>query len=290
MKRLIELSEQDRLHLSSSSIAICGLARNCARSLPENIKFIEHLRGLFADSVVVVVENDSTDKTRMLLDQWANQSNGVDIIDGDKERAKHVTSNPNVNPYYSRSRVTRLAHFRNQYLSKIFGSGKSFDYLLVIDWDVDKISWDGVIDSFIKRNHWDIVTAYGYSISPKLTERYYDTYALVLLGDEAKPQTEKSIKLLQHNSNLKGRQHEMLKVYSAFGGFAIYKFSAIQDLFYGVLDNQDSRVEVRCEHFSLFQAIHEKIINVRVLVNPAMRLRFDRFSNILLRKFSDVFN
>jgi hypothetical protein len=290
MKRLIELSEQDRLHLSSSSIAICGLARNCARSLPENIKFIEHLRGLFADSVVVVVENDSTDKTRMLLDQWANQSNGVDIIDGDKERAKHVTSNPNVNPYYSRLRVTRLAHFRNQYLSKIFGSGKSFDYLLVIDWDVDKISWDGVIDSFIKRNHWDIVTAYGYSISPKLTERYYDTYALVLLGDEAKPQTEKSIKLLQHNSNLKGRQHEMLKVYSAFGGFAIYKFSAIQDLFYGVLDNQDSRVEVRCEHFSLFQAIHEKIINVRVLVNPAMRLRFDRFSNILLRKFSDVFN
>ena len=290
MKRLTELSAQDRLHLSSSSIAICGLARNCAHSLPENIKFIEHLRALFADSVVVVVENDSTDKTRMLLDQWADQSIGVIIIDGDKEGIKHFTSNPNVNPYYSRSRVTRLAHFRNQYLNKIRDSGKSFDYLLVLDWDIDKINWDGVIDSFVKRNHWDIVTAYGYSVSPKLTERYYDTYALVLLGDEAKPQTEKSIKLLQHNSNLKGQQQEMLKVYSAFGGLAIYKFSIIQDLRYGVLENQDSRVEVRCEHFSLCQAIHEKIIDGRVFVNPAMRLRFDSLMNILLRKFSDIFN
>lgn len=290
MKKLTDLSLEDRSHLSISSIAICGLARNCARSLPANIKFVEWLRSLFCLSIVAIVENDSTDKTRTILDDWSSSSTDIFIIDGDKNGVPQTAQNKNVNPYYSRQRVTKLAHFRNQYVQLVFDSTHSFDYLLVIDWDVDKISWEGVLDSFSKRSQWDAVTACGYSISPRLQERYHDSFALVFCGEELNPQTEKSIKSLQANPQLKKTNQNLLKVYAAFGGLAIYKAPLIKNLFYSVLPNQDAKVEVRCEHFSLCSGLQKRGLSKGIYMNPQMHLRFDRLSSLVARKIKDLFH
>jgi hypothetical protein len=284
MKRLTDLSEQDRLHLSSSSIAICGLARNCARSLSENIKFIEELSSYFKFLKVVVVENNSHDKTRTILDGWSKSSSNVVIIDGISMPTISIfnQSNTNVNPYYSYNRISYLALLRNQYLNYIKSDTRVYDYILVLDFDVDKISLTGLLNSFEQRDSWDVACAYGYSISPRLQERIHDTYAMVLLGEENKPQQERPIKQLQRDVRLDKKEGSLLPVYSAFGGLSIYKAGLLEGINYQAFSNDDPRVEVRCEHFSICHQLHEKRAT-RVVINPRMHLRYELFFNTLSR-------
>ena len=95
-------SESTRRHMASSSLAICGLARDCAATLPQNKALIEKLRTFFGSSMVVIVENDSSDQTRQQLDGWASECNDVFIIQGmplqdeisTKKNAKSITLIP----------------------------------------------------------------------------------------------------------------------------------------------------------------------------------------------------
>ena len=151
MKTPIKIDHQSRLQLAQCSIAICGLAKNCARTLPENINFIEEIISFFKLAKIVVVENGSTDSTRVQLNSWAKENQTVKIVDGDLAVYSADKLTPGVNFYYSKYRITRLAHLRNQYLQELKLSGISFDYLLVMDFDVDKISIEGVLDSFAQQ-------------------------------------------------------------------------------------------------------------------------------------------
>jgi hypothetical protein len=289
MKRLTELSEQDRLHLSSSSIAICGLARNCARSLPENIKFVEELRSYFRFLQVVIVENNSHDNTRVILDSWSENSSYVVILDGGTRStaSKSDQYSTNANPYYSHKRISYLASLRNQYLNYIKSNARAYDYILVLDFDVDKITLTGVLNSFEQRDNWDVACAYGYSISPRLQERIHDTYAMVLLGKENKPQQERPIKQLQRDVRLDKKEGSLLPVYSAFGGLSIYKAGLLEGISYQALSNDDPRVEVRCEHFSICHQLHQKRAT-RVVINPRMYLRYELFFDTLFRFFNKL--
>jgi hypothetical protein len=285
MRKPINISENSRAHLANSSIAICGLARNCAHKLSDNIKFIDELRTYFKFLQVVVVENDSHDNTRAILDNWSVRSSNVIILDGINRSTVSISdqSNSNVNPYYSHKRISYLTALRNQYLNYINNDGRTYDYILVLDFDVDKISLSGVLYSFEQRCSWDVVSAYGYSISPRLQERIHDTYAMVLLGEENKPQHERPIKQLQRDVRLNKISGSLLRVYSAFGGLSIYKAGLLEGIKYQAFKNDDSRVQVRCEHFSICYQLHQKQ-NTRVVINPRMHLRYQKFSELLFRK------
>jgi hypothetical protein len=135
------LSEKGLQHMAGSSIAIAGLARDCANKLDGNILLVEKLRSYFKHSVVVVVENGSKDSTRTKLNSWAAQKENVKIIDGVPPgqvdaAAKEILPNP----YYSKARIGKLAALRNQYIDFLRKQEIQFDYLLVLDFDVDKIS------------------------------------------------------------------------------------------------------------------------------------------------------
>lgn len=276
MRKPINISEDCRAHLANCSIAICGLARNCAHKISENIKFIENLRSYFKFLQVVVVENDSHDNTRAILDNWSVSSSNVVILDGIKRSTVSISeqSNSNVNPYYSHKRISYLASIRNQYLNYIKSDGCAYDYILVLDLDVDRISLLGVLNSFEQRDNWDVVSAYGYSISPRLQERIHDTYAMVLPGEENKPQQERPIKQLQRDICFNKDEDSLFPVYSAFGGLSIYKGGLLDGIQYGALNNHDPRVEVRCEHFSICHQIHQKQAT-RIVINPRMHLRYE---------------
>ena len=150
--------------------------------------------------------------------------------------------------------------------------GWSADYLVVVDLDVAKISADSILSSF-DREDWDAVTAFGYSTSPKLKRRYHDTYALTEFGDEANPQSEeKIVKLAEKYAKLKS-EDSWIRVFSAFGGLAIYRFECIRGMRYKVMENNDPRVQVRCEHYSIYHQMKQRGFD-KVYINPAMSIKY----------------
>ena len=274
--------------LKKMRLAVCGLARNCAPKLPATIRFIETLSTYFESTTIVVVENDSRDKTRAILNNWADSCSSLHIIDG-KVPGEENTSDTNANPYYSVKRVSRLAALRNQYLDFLKAQAVAPDFVLVLDFDVDRISIAGVLDSFVREADWDVATAYGYSLSPTLQERYHDTYALVPLGEENIPQLEARLKSIQRNWRQDKASRELVGVYSAFGGLSIYKYQQINNLRYDVCSNRDERVEARCEHFSIANELQKNGYQ-RIVINPRMHLRFQTLGDALYKKAADLVN
>ena len=280
--------ENSYAQLKKMRLAVCGLARNCASKLPATIRFIETLSTYFESTTIVVVENGSRDKTRVILNNWADSCSSLHIIDG-KVPGEENASDTNANPYYSVKRVSRLAALRNQYLDFLKAQAVAPDFVLVLDFDVDRISLEGVLDSFTREADWDVATAYGYSLSPTLLERYHDTYALVPLGEENILQLETGLKAIQRNWKQDIASSELVRVYSAFGGLAIYKYKQIIDLRYTVCPNGDERVEARCEHFSIANELQNNGYQ-RIVINPKMHLRFQTIGDALYKKAADLVN
>jgi hypothetical protein len=222
------------------------------------------------------------------LNNWADSCSSLHIIDG-KVPGEENASDTNANPYYSFKRVSRLAALRNQYLDFLKAQAVAPDFVLVLDFDVDRISLEGVLDSFTREADWDVATAYGYSLSPTLLERYHDTYALVPLGEENILQLETGLKAIQRNWKQDIASSELVRVYSAFGGLAIYKYKQIIDLRYTVCPNGDERVEARCEHFSIANELQNNGYQ-RIVINPKMHLRFQTIGDALYKKAADLVN
>ena len=103
------------------------------------------------------------------------------------------------------------------------------------------------------------------------------------MGKEDVPQTEKEIKALAHKYGDILKKNDWVRVFSAFGGLAIYRFDKIKGLRYQVFPNNDSRVEVHCEHYSLYRQMAERG-NIKVFINPQMKIEYQRLS------FSIIYN
>jgi len=187
------------------------------------------------------------------------------------------------NPFFSHHRIDKMAMLRNYYLEYIDKQGWIADYLIVVDLDVVQINLEGLLSSFSSKIEWDAVSAFGYSLGPNLKRRYHDTYALTLYGDENMPQTEKKIKSLMALYPVVKNYGDWIRVFSAFGGLTIYRFEAIKGLRYTCpsLRNNDDRVEVRCEHYSLYKQMAERGYD-KVFINPAMTLKYQNLSMIII--------
>ena len=177
-----------------------------------------------------------------------------------------------------------MAGFRNQYLAYVEEQGWNPDLLMVVDLDVARLDLSCILTSFGNTPAWDAVTAFGYSLSPRLTWRYHDTYALVEEGMEDVPQTEASIVSAGYRFGKIRPADDWVKVFSAFGGLAVYRYECIRGLRYQCLDNADPRVAVRCEHYSLYRQMRERGYD-RVYINPAMRLKYQRLSLKIIGSF-----
>lgn len=262
---------------SNSSIIICSIVRDAERGLKRNIPQIKALCDNFKDFKVFVYENDSKDNTKKLLEKWCKSDPTHVFISLNKTNnavrtIPSVSESGDVNPFYSRKRIEKMANLRNAYMEFIDAEGWKADYLMVVDLDVAWIRADNILSSFEKDN-WDAVTAYGYSLSPKLKWRYHDSYALTELGDENYPQTENKIKMLSEKYAKLSTYDKWIRVYSAFGGLAIYRFECVKGLRYDTLGNNDKRVEVKCEHFSIYRKMAERGF-YKVYINPKMVLKY----------------
>jgi len=262
-----------RKRLKESSVAICSIVRDCNANLTRNIPVVEKLRVLCGESKVIVFENDSIDGTKQTLLNWQQQSNGVAVTTEDYNQQTIPSSNKGVNRFFSASRIGKMAGFRNKYLEQLEQLNWEPDFVIIIDLDIKQFSIEGILHSIGLADYWDVVTAFGYAKSLFGGLDYYDTYALAELGDEYLSQTEQSIDRYQSKWGNLNKDMPLMAVYSAYGGLSIYKYQAIKNCRYSVVSNDDDRVEVRCEHFSLCQQIRDKGFD-RIFVNPGMQLKY----------------
>lgn len=285
--------------ISDSSLIVCSIVRDAERGLRRNIPVVSTLCKHFANYKVVVYENDSNDNTKSLLKEWMNsEKEHVVALLGDSGAPKSIPlagddEIGHANPFFSRKRIERMSTLRNQYLEYVEEHGWEADYLMVVDLDVANLRLEPILMSFAAdAPQWDAVTAFGYSTSPKLRKRYHDSYALTEYGWENYPQTESKIKSLSEKYGFLKPRDEWVRVYSAFGGLAIYRFECIKGLRYEALCNDDDRVEVRCEHFSLYQRMAEKGFD-KVYINPSMVLKYQDLTlgiiwKSIMRKFRNL--
>ena len=266
--------------ISQKSLIVCGIVRDCAKGIQRNRPVIDQLCSMAKNAKVVLFENDSKDETKKQLAQWAQE---CDYVYARCENFNTITiptpqEASGANPAFSKKRITKMAHYRNQYLNYIDANNLSADYVIVVDLDLKRIDIDGILQSLSIADTWDMIAANGviYSPSAFFRCRYNDTYALVENGEETLPQTEQSIQEKQYKWAYLKKNMPLVPVYSAFGGLAIYKFEALKDCKYSVLKNEDSRVEVRCEHFALCEDMHKRGYN-RMFINPAMKVIYGSY-------------
>lgn len=262
------------------TIIVCGIVRDAERGLRHNMPVIERVVEKFRSYNIILFENDSSDSTKEVLNHWQSIIGDRLVIVSEDIGMKAVTPiarEVNSNPFYSYMRINKMAELRNQYMSYIESNSLIADYLMVVDLDVVNISIDGIMSSFEMGVEWDAVTANGYSLSPKLRRRYHDSYALAEYGDEINPQTEGKILRMSEKYASLHPGDDPVRVFSAFGGLAIYRFDAVAGLRYSAIPNDDSRVEVRCEHFSIYKQMAERGYT-RTYINPSMQIKYQRLT------------
>lgn len=282
--------------LSNLSIIVCSIVRNAEKGLLRNIAIIDNLCKNFKDYKIIVYENDSIDKTKDILNRWREKApNNIYVSLNDVDATSTIPQQKmEVNPFYSRKRIEKMVHLRNEYIEYIQKNQWKADYVIVVDLDVAQLNYEGILSSFDSRKEWDAVTAFGFSTSPKLKRRYHDTYALTLWGDEGNPQTEFKIKTLANKLGKVKSSDEWIRVFSAFGGLAIYRYDAIKDIKYTIIPNEDDRVEVKCEHYSIYEQMFNKGYD-KFYINPQMTLKYqditlDVVSNYLKKKTQVLWN
>lgn len=266
--------------IQDSSIIICSIVRNAEKGLTRNIPIIKAICSKFKSYKVIIYENDSNDRTKAILNSWQNddKEHVIALLNNtDNTRTIPSAKNANgANPFYSKIRINKMATLRNHYMEWIDENiPEKYDYFMVVDLDVAQLYFDNILTSFADDiPKWDVVTAYGFSLAPSLKRRFHDTYALCLLGDENKPQTEKMIHDTAIDMAKTLEKSEWKKVFSAFGGLAIYKYELVKGLRYTVLPNNDTRVQVRCEHYGLIKKMIERKPDLNVYINPKMKLKY----------------
>ena len=224
---------QDRMR--RSTVMICGLARDLGAIAPLTATRIEQIGTRFRDYGVVLVENDSIDGTQQYLTSWAAANPRVNII----------SSNIGIErfgPIRLRKRTQALANFREEYRSFVARCRKQYDYVIVVDTDLEGgWSLEGLSDTF-GWTEWDAVASNGIGYYPVtlgdvqsrvFKQVQYDPWAYRKRGHLSAHANE-----LINELNFE-RGGRLVPVASAFGGMAVYTTQAFSSSAYSGED---------CEH------------------------------------------
>ncbi|MEJ7692343.1 hypothetical protein [Daejeonella sp.] len=272
----------------NKNIVIAALARDCENSLRNNIPLIEELRTHLVWSSVIVVENDSVDGTKGLLNDWKTNYSNVTIISTDYG-TKTIPNKGDVpgDPWTSYQRIDKMVSFRNSYLDHIKDLDHPVDFVIIIDIDVIQISLTGLIDvinSF--NNKTGAIFANGISVKKTplgQSEIYYDTFAVweyPLENEFSHSPASQAATFKSINKNL--QKTPFYSVISAFGGVGVYSYNAIKDLRYKTVLNPLNQLEAICEHIPFNQEIIKRGFNNYIARD--FRVVYQRHNWVLILK------
>jgi hypothetical protein len=211
----------------------------CCRSVEPYIKnILEHIENCgkkFNNYSVIIYENDSSDKTRQILNE-------------NKRDNYHYIFEDNI---LEPKRTKRLERARNIILNKAkeINKDKKYQYLILLDMDEanHKGTFVNTIDNCFLTDNWDVITA-------NQNDRYYDLWALRNkdLDYDCWKEIDNKKKICDDH-NIKYNSNQLIEVDSAFGGTAIYKLSSIPDVcnYNGEYANGNEK----CEHVDFNKCI-----------------------------------
>lgn len=224
---------------TNHSIVICGVCKNVAPYLPNMIKKIEALGSCFANYAVLIYENNSIDTTKKLLHEWQKTNEKVSVITEDlTERALHNRTYCHALKDDAPCRMELIAHARNTVLRQAL-STQFDDYSYIIMTDLDfLIGWDvdGVLSCFTKDIDWDCMVANSMGGG-----RYYDRYAYRDQNFPFGPEMlgENFWRLIAQNPFAIEKNQPPYKIYSGFGGIAVYKRKSLYNCTYSGVVTED---------------------------------------------------
>jgi glycosyltransferase involved in cell wall biosynthesis len=235
------------------SAVIVGCARNCEPFLPTVLQNVTTIATLYSQAAFVLVENDSTDNTREILQKWLNKR-GCSHLICLNELAAHETR-----------RTARLAIARNSYMEVVLQSRNlaQFDHLIVIDFDDANANVISVESLMAAIRFLDSAKQNAAVFANQLP--YYDIWALrhdVWCPENCWREIEnRPAYLARHRAverYVKRRQVNIppntpaVAVRSAFGGLGIYKLDFVRAARYVGLLPDGSEI---CEHVAFNEAI-----------------------------------
>lgn len=284
-----ELLENGKNRVSDKTVVFCGIVRDCESELKNNIKTIERIGAYFKNYKVIVFENNSVDNTKQILKDWVQVNNKIVCFTNDVDESMYmqISTSPHYYSAFSKKRITKMVDYRNLYLDYIEDNNLKADYLTVVDLDVSNIDIEGFLSSFGYTQSWDAIAANSKSISPKAKERYHDTYALTEWGFGNRPQTEKMIDDNRYIWSKLSKNMPLIKVFSAYGGLAIYRWEAIHKLKYQLIENNYGGVEVKCEHFSIYNQMINNGFD-QIYINPNMIIDYQKITiKLIIKKIKE---
>lgn len=289
-------------NIKDSTLVIGILARDCADRLLNNIPRVEKLGNMFREYHVIVYENDSVDRTKEYLQQWAVNNTNVIAI---SEDLKQATIPPKTihTPKPSKSvwRIQKMAGFRNRMLFEV-KSRFSPDYFCFLDIDIESFTPSDIKAAIEQApSDWGAICASGhlyYSRNDGTSypaNFQYDAYAFFPEGSQPENMGKW---VVSHQCHLVSawsaeelvRRNTFSSCRSAFNGLAIYKWDVIKDLRYRVMQNEALRERgaALCEHLPF----HSDIISrgKKIYITSLIEVVYMHKKNTLLRRFNNWYD
>jgi len=229
MFEVINLNES-KILAKSLNVIIYGTIRDIEEHFVKSFTNIDILSNFFNNVYIIIFENDSTDNTRFLLNNWASYNN-PNII-------KKLILEENLNSKFP-LRAHRLAYCRNKILNYIFENNLDQNYQYALHCDLDDRFWSLDYESILTCFQYDLNSWDGmFPINTNYT--YYDYWALrcnetwfnknIFCCEIENNENCKEFE--NHTSELSNflmkNKNKLISVSSAFNGIGIYKLSSIK--------------------------------------------------------------
>lgn len=229
-------------------ILIVGLARDCEEALLYNIYRLEKLGSLFYKYRIMVVENDSKDRTAQTLQEWEKRNPRVNVLSFSNQKERHKQN-------HSLERRKDMAEYRNKYLDFV-ESTRTEEYVAVFDFDmIGGFSYDGIMHSVKHLQRRDVDVIGSNSLLYQNEQRlYYDTWAFRKMNWDVI-----DVGLMRVE-----RGEPLMEVLSVGGGLILYK-NRIQDYRY---------TEDDCDHPTLHRQMKRR--GQRIWLNPSQITLFSK--------------
>lgn len=260
--------ERGKKEAKNKNIAICCLCRNIEPMIEKSKKKLEKIGNCFKDYKIILFENDSADNTRNLLKEWRADNDKVILLECDEKdcimKTKHGYDPSN------KQRLKKMAEFRQRYLDYVKQNETKFDYMLVIDIDIEGNQvFDGLFHSIGQDQDWGAIFINGRNPIPLFNISWmYDKIAYVPYKFPLEDILCLNQKLASFMCNMElYLNNDLHRVISAFNGYGLYKVSALKKCSY--IGN-----EKLCEHVNLNMCMH--LNGEKLYINPLWKGYFTR--------------
>ena len=203
-----------------NSCCICGAVKDCAQYLEKVLTNMEQIGSVFDEYVIILCYDNSGDDTlKILMDYVEKNSRFRLLINTTSAEGDCVKS--------------KIANARNNCLKHIREYYSDYKYFIMMDCDhacTSPINID-VLKNNLKRADWD-------GLSFNSSRPYYDFWALSLKNlvyscwHFSHPNTIRMYKNAVEELFSRCPPGELISVYSAFNGFAIYRTNKFINSFY----------------------------------------------------------